>query len=76
MGNFDFPKVWWGGNTDWWGGAIAPPCPYGSYGPESHLKSTCMLYTFIVDFYDLKFRKVSWCVSLLLSYFRCYDNRF
>ena len=25
MGNFDFPKVWWGGNTDWWGGGQLPP---------------------------------------------------
>ena len=27
MGNFNFEKVWWGGNTDWWGGAIAPHAP-------------------------------------------------
>ena len=25
MGNFDFLKVWWGGNTDWWGGGQFPP---------------------------------------------------
>ena len=34
MVNFNFPKVWWGA-INIGGGAIAPPCPYGSYGPVS-----------------------------------------
>ena len=32
MVNFNFPKVWWW--TKPIGGAIALPCPYGSYGPD------------------------------------------
>ena len=35
MVNFNFPKVWWGAITIGGWGAIALPCPYGSYGPDT-----------------------------------------
>ena len=27
MVNFNFPKVWWGGNKYWWGGQLPPHAP-------------------------------------------------